>query len=251
MPVVWPPHGVFPAHAGMFPGPSLAAPRHAGFPRARGDVPGIESFYGCEPGFSPRTRGCSQGTADLNAATKVFPAHAGMFPTGRGRAGRRDRFPRARGDVPAGAEVAAAPDPFSPRTRGCSPNQAPPLADHQVFPAHAGMFPHPTQPMSTQTRFPRARGDVPPLNIADNTRTVFSPRTRGCSDQPEGLVPGMAVFPAHAGMFLMGVRLRDEDQRFPRARGDVPSIYTPLKPLIWFSPRTRGCSSSTVNLPVR
>ena len=74
---------VFPAHAGMFRSLTNRSVACRCFPRARGDVP--SDYRGCLPGhwFSPRTRGCSLiAELDLNE-TEVFPAHAGMFPSGQ------------------------------------------------------------------------------------------------------------------------------------------------------------------------
>ena len=50
---------VFPAYAGMFPGGILENASSHGFPRIRGDVPGILSGVIIPPPFSPHTRGCS------------------------------------------------------------------------------------------------------------------------------------------------------------------------------------------------
>ena len=71
---------VFPAHAGMFP-PQKNAPRPPrSFPRARGDVP-AHAYMGMESSqFSPRTRGCSEFLFGWIIGSRVFPAHAGMFP---------------------------------------------------------------------------------------------------------------------------------------------------------------------------
>ena len=49
--------------------------------------------------------------------------------------------------------------------------------------------------------FPRARGDVPPVNGLGQVYKGFSPRTRGCSEFIDAASRFMEVFPAHAGMF--------------------------------------------------
>ena len=132
---------VFPAHAGMFRlGHTFVQFLH-GFPRARGDVPSRWSERQKGKPFSPRTRGCSVGFQLPRKATTVFPAHAGMFPTGNTVTSGWNSFPRARGDVPAQALDLALWQRFSPRTRGCS--------DHADV-LHAAAC-----------GFPRARGDVP------------------------------------------------------------------------------------------
>ena len=90
--------------------------------------------------------------------------------------------------------------------------------------------------------FPRARGDVPPVLPGQRRHHRFSPRTRGCSHFIcfGGWVS--AVFPAHAGMFLIHVHVRRSNPCFPRARGDVPLRGPILSKPTGFSPRTRGCS---------
>ena len=91
--------------------------------------------------------------------------------------------------------------------------------------------------------FPRVRGDVPDELVAAVFFRGFSPRARGCSFT-EALGPGMnAVFPACAGMFLIGVVILILPHRFPRVRGDVPRKTRNQSPPVSFSPRARGCSS--------
>ena len=71
---------------------------------------------------------------------------------------------------------------------------------------------------------------------------VFSPRTRGCSHEFDNTGFGVAVFPAHAGMFRCKRGSNFPLQSFPRARGDVPQLPRPAGTEREFSPRTRGCS---------
>ena len=94
-----------------------------------------------------------------------------------------------------------------------------------VFPAHAGMFRCDTGDTSARSSFPRARGDVPLLDLYADELIMFSPRTRGCSS-PQHIHPqNKSVFPAHAGMFRRHA--------------------TPASTMCAFSPRTRGCSSGS------
>ena len=193
---------VFPAHAGMFPCRLIRRKVETGFPRARGDVPCLLSFFSLLLLFSPRTRGCS-------------------YPMGWGLA-QECGFPRARGDVPPWGCGVCHSELFSPRTRGCSPNLIFPLSTTPVFPAHAGMFPSPKVWLFSCMRFPRARGDVP---------NRHHPHSGG------GL-----VFPAHAGMFLFIMQTNQPEPSFPRTRGDVPTRPGLFLCVFMFSPRTRGCS---------
>ena len=276
------PSPVFPACAGMFlPILTWFAPL-AGFPRVRGDVPGKTYLFSLKGAFSPRARGCSPVQAGRPFALRVFPACAGMFlgGCGRWRAGvgfprvrgdvpaphahhRRPcvfpacagmflatppmtlnalRFPRVRGDVPRHLHPSTRTFPFSPRARGCSLKLIVRSDKSGVFPACAGMFRFWPVPVSTSLSFPRVRGDVPGRTGRKHARTVFSPRTRGCSGQTRHHVNHITVFPAHAEMFLPCLRAIAFNNGFPRARGDVPSIPTSWRQSSRFSPRTRGCS---------
>ena len=91
---------VFPAYAGMFPGPWTHNPVFYGFPRIRGDVP--QRPYGAERQnqFSPHTRGCSYYNPRRRSKPRVFPAYAGMFLPQQRRYDPMVGFPRIRGDVP-------------------------------------------------------------------------------------------------------------------------------------------------------
>ena len=135
---------------------------------------------------------------------------------------------------------------FSPRTRGCSGLWLITLQLQPVFPAHAGMFRITPALFMGTCGFPRARGDVPPVKLAHNDFPMFSPRTRGCSELRAENYPVDAVFPAHAGMFRFRNGKPQPPRRFPRARGDVPSIWGVGEGVTLFSPRTRGCSSYTL-----
>ena len=113
------------------------------------------------PMFSPRTRGCSGFWPHVGACERVFPAHAGMFPSASNLAFQDHCFPRARGDVPVVVMIGD--------------------STIWVFPAHAGMFPICHLCGRDGASFPRARGDVPATTLIPYSISAFSPRTRGCS----------------------------------------------------------------------
>ena len=131
---------VFPAHAGMFLTTDGNITHLRGFPRARGDVPKNREPPHSLTLFSPRTRGCSCTDPLVLGPVRVFPAHAGMFPSALAPRWARSGFPRARGDVPRVIRLRDKESPFSPRTRGCSQFRPPNVSPLVVFPAHAGMF---------------------------------------------------------------------------------------------------------------
>ena len=172
---------VFPACAGMFRGIILLNPPGMRFPRVRGDVPLDPKKLRKTYPFSPRTRGCSYRCGFGRFDEPVFPACAGMFPTGTPPGTPATRFPRVRGDVPEWTGVKKGGRRFSPRARGCSLHDDHPFCVCVVFPACAGMF-LPRRGLGLSgSGFPRVRGDVPVTGLPTRLSALFSPRARGCS----------------------------------------------------------------------
>ena len=73
---------VFPACAGMFLVTSIHGSGTVSFPRVRGDVPDSLNPAEIPVPFSPRARGCSFVFRSGCPHRCVFPACAGMFPSG-------------------------------------------------------------------------------------------------------------------------------------------------------------------------
>ena len=212
------------------------------FPRIRGDVPRSQISVATVNRFSPHTRGCSQPLAILINRVKVFPAYAGMFPLPKYHGHAGPGFPRIRGDVPLSAFPPTPAPWFSPHTRGCSGHHQR-TADHQhVFPAYAGMFRCLFEALGGLTSFPRIRGDVPQMKVAESPLLTFSPHTRGCSLYEAITSDDNDVFPAYAGMFPVLIHYTSVLLCFPRIRGDVPARNVRGKEIAVFSPHTRGCS---------
>ena len=134
-----------------------------GFPRVCGDVPlqAIAATSRCV--FSPRMRGCSVVTNDVDEEYGVFPAYAGMFLRLSALKGGQNSFPRVCGDVPFAGLQRIHPHAFSPRMRGCSGAQPGRMAHTHVFPAYAGMFRAEPPFRIRMPRFPRVCGDVPDI----------------------------------------------------------------------------------------
>ena len=171
----------------------------------RGDVPNLRRSTPHSHMFSPRARGCSAVTTELESIRAVFPACAGMFLDGLFDHPRCRCFPRVRGDVPFGAAKSPAACWFSPRARGCSPHCLSDPLSRRVFPACAGMFPRHWPGQRVSRCFPRVRGDVPTGDDEPGFDVTFSPRARGCSTAVAYPIVESDVFPACAGMFRPGV----------------------------------------------
>ena len=164
---------------------------------------------------------------------------------------RNRRFPRVRGDVPTPPPTLCLGTRFSPRARGCSPQRR--RVDHQriVFPACAGMFLPDQMPEQSHDGFPRVRGDVPAEAGTFAGAVQFSPRARGCSQNPTNRNTQNSVFPACAGMFRLITVLPAVLSCFPRVRGDVPTTKPLGTELRQFSPRARGCSDGQLEQRLR
>ena len=74
---------LFPAHAGVFPLPSVSADCVEALPRARGGISVRAQMAEYQRFSSPRTRGYFRVERVAPPACSLFPAHAGVFPTTR------------------------------------------------------------------------------------------------------------------------------------------------------------------------
>ena len=193
---------------------------------------------------SPLTRGWTLLGGARRGHGAGFPAHAGMDPPVHRLAVAPVRFPRSRGDGPCTAWHWDRPFPVSPLTRGWTVHAAGWTMGRSGFPAHAGMDPRRPRRHGARARFPRSRGDGPPVLPGASAATEVSPLTRGWTRIPFHRRRGVFGFPAHAGM---DHRLRPPPScrpGFPRSRGDGPrrgEVYL-LHPGV--SPLTRGWTCS-------
>ena len=171
------------------------------FPRVCGVVPAYLGQLEQGDGFSSRRRGCSGAFLAFIAIFQLFPACAGLIPTGSGAQTHRVLFPALAGLFRAASKERRARKPFSPRMRGCSAQSIHAGDVHALFPAPAGLFltvrrEHPHEPsfprmcgvvppaMVTLTYpgdFPRSRGVVPGHAQPGTVFMSFSPLPRGCS----------------------------------------------------------------------
>ena len=185
----------------MFRRTSGAGPLPCRFPRAGGDVPCCTAARRAVGKFSPCRRGCSAQAQDKKATKGVFPVQAGMFRSHYLSQRVGLGFPRAGGDVPASDINPDYLKKFSPCRRGCSAGARLWQRQTTVFPVQAGMFRYCKPTATCPTCFPRAGGDVPPLDLVAWDEQPFSPCRRGCSAWPAPPRWSSPVFPVQAGMF--------------------------------------------------
>ena len=233
----------FPAHAGMDPRWQPRTRCRYGFPRPRGDGPARGSGA-IDPGWvSPPTRGWTPLHQGAVPFVDGFPAHAGMDLEDLPELAGARRFPRPRGDGPQHRLPRLDELQVSPPTRGwtCRRRKSCPLGGG--FPAHAGMDPVMLTGVVGGRWFPRPRGDGP---LAFWIRLVWmevSPPTRGWTQPRRRIMDRLRGFPAHAGMDPPSREPRAPTPRFPRPRGDGPTLHQVVEPSERVSPPTRGWTS--------
>ena len=235
---------VFPAYAGML---RMLPARLLGifcFPRIRGDAPRRRGGTFPAGRFSPHTRGCSYSGPHPFFTKDVFPAYAGMLLPALTSQAPAFGFPRIRGDAPWWQDWLGKQGWFSPHTRGCSGSLPLCGMPDWVFPAYAGMLRAFHAHLIPSKGFPRIRGDAPRPPRGSPVDYSFSPHTRGCSLLDIHVHSDPFVFPAYAGMLLIGTTPQPGYRSFPRIRGDAPAHRGRLVGLRRFSPHTRGCSAS-------
>ena len=149
-------------------------------------------------------------------------------------------FPRPRGDGPLPRVLLAYHHPVSPPTRGWTSITPSPEVSASGFPAHAGMDRHCRSSLRGDRRFPRPRGDGPAQRRTRPRNVTVSPPTRGWTAKTESLRTGGVGFPAHAGMDPGRDRRPPTGTRFPRPRGDGPSVSDIRGRMTSVSPPTRG-----------
>ncbi len=170
------------------------------FPRPRGDGPASLTPPTSIRQFSPPTRGWPVLLGGMHEKGAVFPAHAGMARGSADSGSLHSGFPRPRGDGPPDSSHASCAAWFSPPTRGWPVTGTIRNPGLSVFPAHAGMARTHHHTMKTIIRFPRPRGDGPPIGTDEMARIAFSPPTRGWPGLRTFASGVRQVFPAHAGM---------------------------------------------------
>ena len=180
---------VFPAHAGIVPHHLERLDLVPSLPRTRGDRPSARLRMPSMRPSSPYTRRSSRDHPDRQARAAVFPAHAGIVPTGSLSRDRSGGLPRTRGDRPWIISPLGSPMTSSPHTRGSSRLHTAWRVLRAVFPAHAGIVPSPPGPGARSLSLPRTRGDRPFDHVENASKNSSSPHTRGSSRHEAALLP--------------------------------------------------------------
>ncbi len=129
-----------------------------------------------------------------------------------------------------------------PPTRGWSPFGRAFRRMASGSPAHAGMVPGRQKQLLRRRRFPRPRGDGPVSRSCGTDPTWVPPPTRGWSPVGIAVECRGSGSPAHAGMVPSRTRKSQGRRRFPRPRGDGPSMTDRASLSCSVPPPTRGWS---------
>ena len=197
-----------PARAGMHRWPAAARAGRAGFPRTRGDAPLSGLVIGIGHKVPPHARGCTRLLALRYVDLCGSPARAGMHPWDDSPVNAVGRFPRTRGDAPMTRKGRGKSGLVPPHARGCTPSESDLKARKIGSPARAGMHPHRGQQHAVALRFPRTRGDAPPICLLRVTDVWVPPHARGCIRRWLQAEADSVGSPARAGMHLSSCRWR-------------------------------------------
>ncbi len=151
---------IFPAPAGVFPGPAIYPLSEWNLPRTRGGVSSASKSPILAFSSSPHPRGCFYSTHARRHRCVIFPAPAGVFLKERQYNGARADLPRTRGGVSLITRLLLGSAPSSPHPRGCFSHQRPNGLQSGIFPAPAGVFLDGEEHMFKAVNLPRTRGGV-------------------------------------------------------------------------------------------
>ena len=147
-----------------------------------------------------------------------------MVPVRRSSAIAASHFPRIRGDGPGTLTTVYSSSPFSPYSRGWSRRSIQRRLCQQIFPVFAGMVLYRRADGDTDLDFPRIRGDGPSPKPSLMLPHTFSPYSRGWSRRLNEARLSGEIFPVFAGMVPRLPAHPEQNQHFPRIRGDGPAF---------------------------
>ena len=194
---------------------------------------------------SPHARGCFHKTLSYCPRWWVFPACAGVFLPISVPPAVNSCLPRMRGGVSNSPSSPPSAILSSPHARGCFYPMSFIRSYIVVFPACAGVFLKEAKAAYKEAGLPRMRGGVSQYDELWERDEESSPHARGCFSVQAPRRRSGRVFPACAGVFLLGLVCRPPLCSLPRMRGGVSRLYDRLYQRNGSSPHARGCFSSS------
>ncbi len=152
---------VYPACAGIDLPDEPYAAAGDGLPRMRGDRPFWINEEEEEEWFTPHARGSTWDQTNTGIAVSVYPACAGIDPTGRTKGFLFQRLPRMRGDRPQRRGPQPLAFRFTPHARGSTWFRRALVPEGPVYPACAGIDLNLFPQDFLLRGLPRMRGDRP------------------------------------------------------------------------------------------
>ncbi len=149
-------------------------------------------------------------------------------------------LPRMRGDRPALRSLSSAFLGFTPHARGSTFLREIVVVDVPVYPACAGIDLLALLGMVSCPRLPRMRGDRPFWSSCEITGSGFTPHARGSTFLLKVSELSSIVYPACAGIDLLGWLYPFLHPSLPRMRGDRPARILIRIAVVRFTPHARG-----------
>jgi len=150
--------------------------------------------------FTPHARGSTSGCTSCTPDQQVYPACAGIDLALVVFKYLWRRLPRMRGDRPYNWDVDVVVKEFTPHARGSTSENRHGLFWPRVYPACAGIDPHPGPGCSLLPCLPRMRGDRPFDWFPRLDPVRFTPHARGSTPFTYFFVNDIIVYPACAGI---------------------------------------------------
>ena len=129
---------------------------------------------------------------------------------------------------------------YSPHTRGWTRYSIGENVFQTIFPAYAGVNPVSSYNFVFLWHIPRIRGGEPTRCESKKFKSWYSPHTRGWTWYYGSTVCDWWIFPAYAGVNLLGLHRLRKPWNIPRIRGGEPMMIFPDFLFLKYSPHTRG-----------
>ena len=187
---------------------------------------------------SPRTRRYFRTLRPEGSWSRLFSAHAEVFPPTRVWFPHRSTLLRARGGISHHDHPERPRHHSSPRTRRYFPVRQTHGYLHSLFSAHAEVFPSLVRRGARSPPLLRARGGISLLTRGDDGEGDSSPRTRRYFLRPGASPRRRRLFSAHAEVFPCRTYSTRSSPPLLRARGGISHVIPIEEAARISSPRT-------------